>query len=120
MPRAFIVDFFIDGNGRRRVGAIIQWGGTESLNPRDVGMKYIHSINLSPQIIRTTNQPLPIGSVRAILGSPGPQGRVHAGFGSTVTLRWVMGSTGTRIAVAQNIGTLSTGTKTAHAWVLGV
>ena len=120
MPSAFIVDYYIDANGRRRVAAVIQWGGTESLDPRDVGMKAIHSITLSPQIITPTQQPFPIGSVRAILGSPGVQGRVHAGFGSTVTLRWVQGSTGTRLAVSKAIGTLSTGTKTAHAWILRV
>lgn len=119
MVKAFIVDFQIDDRGRRRVSAIIQWGGAESLNPRDVGMKEINSIVISPQSTSTNKQAIPQGSAYVHLGSQSIQGRVRGGIGTTVLLRWFAGSSGTRAATI-NAGTVSTGTKTAHAWIHGI
>ena len=124
MVKAWIANVENDDTGRKRIHAALQWGGQENLNPKDVGLQTIDSIVLSNQNITTTNQPLPIGSVGnkfgAAFGSPGPYGYLRGeGPGSTITLRWIQGSTGTRLAVAQNIGTRSPGTKTAHAVLLG-
>lgn len=124
MPKAFIVDTQVDDNGRRRVQAILQFAREESLNPRDVGLQTIDSIVLSPQHINRTEQAVPIGSVGAkvgaAFGSPGPEGHVSGqGPGSTITLRWAIGSSGTRIADAHGLGTAALGTKTAHAWLHG-
>lgn len=124
MPRAYVVDTQVEDSGRIRVQAILQWGGAESLNPRDVGLRTIDSIVLSPQAIRTTAQPLPIGSVQAHFltaeGTPGGGGKITGGgIGSTALLRWAQGSTGTRLASAQTLGSASPGTKTAHAWIFG-
>jgi len=118
--KAFIVDWQYD-RGRRRVSAVIQWGGTESLNPRDIGMKEVNSIVLSAQTLGPSNvrMAIPMGSAYLRLGSPSNQGRVRGGIGSTVLLRWWAGSTGTRAGII-NQGTVSAGTKTAHAWIHGI
>jgi hypothetical protein len=123
VPKAFIVDYQIEYRGRRRIQAVLQWGGVESLNPRDVGLQTIDSITLSAQSTTPTQQAFPIGSVAATLSGPGsgafPSKVRGQGPGSTITLRWAFGSTGTRLAVTKAFGTASSGTKTAHAWILG-
>lgn len=125
MVKAYIVDSRVDPNGRRRVQAVLQFGGqNESLNPRDVGLESIDSIILSPQSINTAAQAIPIGSVGLGLGinqgSPGPEGKIRGhGPGSSIILRWTAGSTGTRMAFRQGLGTASLGTKTAHAQIFG-
>lgn len=126
MPRAYIVDVTTEPTGRRKVQAVIQFGGNEeTLNPRDVGLQTIDSIVLSPQSILRTQQSFPIGSVGVKFltaeGTPGPGGKVRGGGpGSTIILRWASGSTGTRLAVTKAIGSyIVTGTRTAHAWISG-
>ena len=92
MPKAYIVNIEQEPDGRKKVSAVLQFGGNEeTLNPRDVGLQTIDSIVLSAQSIVRLNQPIPIGSVGVKLltaeGSPGPGGHDRGGGpGSTIIL----------------------------------
>lgn len=126
MAKSYIVDVErYDYTGRKRVIALIQFGGgNEFLNARDVGLQTVDSIMLSPQSIVPTAQPLPIGSVATVLGTPGPEGRYRgitygSANASQIALRWATGSTGTRLATSKSFGTASAGTKSAFAFILG-
>ena len=120
MVKTYIVATWWDPRGRRHAVALLQWGGQEYLNPRDVGMQTIAAIQLTPQNITTTQQPMAIGSMNTNLGTPDILGNVRGGgIGSQVTLRWATGSTGTRLATSKSFGTMMSGTKSAWADIVG-
>ena len=77
-------------------------------------MQEISAIQLTPQ---TSTLAIAQGSIAANLGSPNVLGYIRGGApGSTMTLRWVAGSTGTRMA---NTSTTAPGTKSAWAEIIG-
>ena len=120
MVKTYVVATWWDVKGRRRTVALLMWGGQEQLNPRDVGMQQITAMQLTPQNITPTQQPVAIGSIPTLLGTPDLLGHIRGGGpGSTVTLRWAMGSTGTRLATTKAFGTMSSGTKSAWAEIIG-
>lgn len=121
MVKVYIAGVAYDQNGRRRISAVLQWGGQETFDPLAIGLRTIDSIVLSGGSINTTSPSFPVGSVPTQLGSPSHMGYYRGGgIGSTITLRWVRtGTTGTRLLSIAIPGTASQGTKTAHAWITG-